>query len=54
MITSYTTWVYFSNSEHVITDRTREVIHAARNQGYEFMLATGRNYESAASIAEAL
>lgn len=42
------------NSEHVITDRTREVIHAARNQGYEFMLATGRNYESAASIAEAL
>ncbi|MBK2403287.1 Cof-type HAD-IIB family hydrolase [Erysipelothrix rhusiopathiae] len=42
------------NSEHVITDRTREVIHAARNQGYEFMLATGRNYESAAAIAEAL
>lgn len=42
------------NSEHVISDRTREVIHQARAQGYEFMLATGRNYESAVAIAEEL
>lgn len=40
------------NEQHVVTPKTKAIVNEMRDQGVEFMIATGRNYESAAAIAE--
>ncbi len=40
------------NDEHQVTPYTKEIIQKARAQGIEFVIATGRNYESASEIAK--
>lgn len=42
------------NSEHKISERTRETVHKLIDSGVEFGIATGRNYESALGIVEQL
>ncbi len=42
------------NNEHKVTDYTREIVQKVRQQGVEFVIATGRNYDSAVEVAAQL
>lgn len=42
------------NSDHKVSDRTKEAVHKLIESGVEFGIATGRNYESAVGIVEQL
>lgn len=42
------------NENNEVSKRTKKAVHALIDQGIEFGLATGRNYESASRIAELL
>lgn len=40
------------NPDHEVSDKTKEIVHKAKDQGVEFMIATGRDYDSAKGVAE--
>lgn len=42
------------NDEHHVTDVTRETFALAKEKGYEIVIATGRDYDSASEIAREL